>query len=718
MKYTLLLLAMFGLAFNCMAQEKDSLASKFESIVYFIDYPAITSKAKCDSIIRTSRSNWAGYTDEESDYFASLIEEKSKKVKNKESKYFWLNLLAGFQSVRQNVGGANMVYLECLDIATQIGDYKKKDVVYMALSNLYYENGLYDLVIETCKNRIGNGEESSDSSLLIQSYKFAGWFYTNIGQQEEFRNYQDSAVFYNKIVYENAPEGDNSVFGEAAIIYSFSLARSGKREEALILTKHCANEVFSENPNYKARFLEQVVLNYSALEERDSALFYLDEMIKHSNGLKPIEGAQKFQLPDGQLTTITNQPYALLTYQKLGMDQKSVDLIEYIRSIDSLNIHSYYDLMFDKMAADAYLNLGLYKKASETYNNYIEKKEKAHKEEISSLRDAGVGYANAQINMEQKRAKEIENQQRLLAEQEAQNKRNIIIFFSVGSFGLILFLALMIKRFKDSQKQKQIIEIQKQEVEKHRNKIIDSIRYAKHIQNSILPNDNNIKEHLPGFSKFYLPKDIVSGDFYWFYHENNISYLVLSDCTGHGVPGAFMSLIGFNLLKDIIVEQKESQLSKVLEKMDEGVIQFLKQHNEHASDDGMDMSIVRIDHIKNELTFSSANQSLYVKKGEIVELKSVFRSIGGYVKKRSRLPHFNEEKISLEGVEAIFMSSDGFEDQFGGEHNEKLGKTRFVEILAKVDNPSSKTIENAFAEWKGDNPQLDDITVLSLFFKS
>ncbi|MBN4071026.1 tetratricopeptide repeat protein [Crocinitomix catalasitica] len=313
-------------------------------------------------------------------------------------------------------------------------------------------------------------------------------------------------------------------------------------------------------------------------------------------------------------------------------------------------------------------------------------------------------------------AKESQIKDVMLEKKQAQLKSEQTQRYALyGGLGLVGCLAFVLLRgFQRKKKDNVVISLQKEEVELHRKNILDSINYAERIQQSILPMDKEIKKFLPGFSSLYLPKDIVSGDFYWFTNLNGSSYLALSDCTGHGVPGAFMSMMGSTLLRDIIIGSKIEDPAEILERLDDAVRELLGQDDEDASEDGMETALVKIDHQHNKIVFSGANQHLYLIRDEVEIVKADLRSIGGWVKHRSRLPEFTNKEFDLNQVRTFYLSSDGLEDQFSGNgQSEKFGRSRFVELISDKGHAINlDDLESEFIEWKGDADQIDDVCVI------
>ncbi len=290
---------------------------------------------------------------------------------------------------------------------------------------------------------------------------------------------------------------------------------------------------------------------------------------------------------------------------------------------------------------------------------------------------------------------------------------NYILFASAGVF--LLLGTLVYRGYRGKKRDHQMITAQKNEVDSHRQQILGSIGYAEKIQKSVLPDHDLIKRHLPGFSALYLPRDIVSGDFYWFAHRAGASYLALADCTGHGVPGAFMSLIGSTVLKDVVVDSGVSDPAVILTKLDQSVRELLKQQDENSSDDGMEIGLVKFEFDQNKLTFCGANLNLFVLEDSMQICKGTLRGIGGWVRKPERLPVFTSREFSLKKIRAIYLSSDGMEDQPGGTDGEKFGRDRLVSLFEQSPKEEiSGELLSSITNWRAGLPQIDDVCVLGV----
>jgi serine phosphatase RsbU (regulator of sigma subunit) len=310
---------------------------------------------------------------------------------------------------------------------------------------------------------------------------------------------------------------------------------------------------------------------------------------------------------------------------------------------------------------------------------------------------------------------EIEKRELTIENERAQKSKLYIFIAFFGLLAVVIYIG-----FRQKKKTNKLIRIQKKEVERSRKNMIDSITYAEKIQKSLLPKIDDIQTYFPSFKNLNLPKDIVSGDFYWFHHADGVSFLVLSDCTGHGVPGAFMSVIGASLLNEIIISKKETDFDAILTVLNGRLHYLLGQYDKDASEDGMELGIIKFDHIANKMEFAGAKQNLYLVKENGTEIiKGNRRPIGGWLRNSSRLADFISQTISLEGVKAIYLATDGFEDQLGGEHYQKLGRKEFIRLIAEMDaKPDMDILRTKLTNWRGAVAQLDDISVIGISMKS
>lgn len=288
-------------------------------------------------------------------------------------------------------------------------------------------------------------------------------------------------------------------------------------------------------------------------------------------------------------------------------------------------------------------------------------------------------------------------------------------------------------------KQKKEIENQRDQIAAQKKDITDSIVYASRIQQAVLPTDKILSEQVPEHFILFKPRDIVSGDFYWITQKGKRTYIVAADCTGHGVPGAFMSMLGMSFLNEIVLKSDINEPAQILNELREHVITQLRQTGEeNETKDGMDLSLVIIDRERNVIQFSGANNPMYVvrplteeeKKNPVPEAqlpRGTVRNenyelmqvdadrmpigISAYLDKP-----FSQAELPLVSGYALYLLSDGYEDQFGGPQGKKFLSRAFKRLLLQIqDKPMEEQkmiLDRTIEEWKGDLDQVDDILVI------
>jgi len=382
---------------------------------------------------------------------------------------------------------------------------------------------------------------------------------------------------------------------------------------------------------------------------------------------------------------------------------------------------------------EVYSELGNTGQALKHFEIYIELKDSLENDEnTKSVIRQQFTFDAQQIHLTdsiQSAARENLTLAKLQASDAENEKKSQQIWYLAGI--LLLFLALVIfvfNRFKVAKKQKNIIQEQKTQVDHafdqlgEKNKeILDSITYAKRIQSAILPTDKNIADVLNDAFVLYLPKDIVAGDFYWLEQTKESTLFAAADCTGHGVPGALVSVVCNNALNRSVREFKLRDPGKILDKTREIVIEeFLDQNasiNKEVTGesikDGMDIAICSLNGLK--LKYAGAHNPLWIyREGELIEIKADKQPIGQF----EHAATFKTHEVELQKGDTIYLFSDGFADQFGGEKGKKMKSSNFKRLLGSIQDQSIKDqkihLEKSFREWMGSFEQLDDVCVIGV----
>ncbi len=266
--------------------------------------------------------------------------------------------------------------------------------------------------------------------------------------------------------------------------------------------------------------------------------------------------------------------------------------------------------------------------------------------------------------------------------------------------------------------QRDQLDIKNQKIEEQNKNIVSSINYAKRIQTALLPIEKRIKQEIPNHFIFYKPRDIVSGDFYWIEKSEDKVIIAVADCTGHGVPGAFMSMLGSSGLTDAVFQQNLTEPDLILTHLHNYIFAALKQ-SQSDNRDGMDVCIVVWDKAKNHIQYAGAmNPLYYVQNEELLQIKADKIPVGGTMaKERIYTPH----TINLHVPTTIYLASDGYQDQFGGKEGRKFMTKKFRELLLEISHLPIKEQENrisqVFDRWKGKIHQIDDVLVMGIRFE-
>ncbi|MDW8296493.1 MAG: tetratricopeptide repeat protein [Raineya sp.] len=270
--------------------------------------------------------------------------------------------------------------------------------------------------------------------------------------------------------------------------------------------------------------------------------------------------------------------------------------------------------------------------------------------------------------------------------------------------------------------QRDLLDEQNKLLAHQKEEILASIRYAKNIQTALLPYPKRLLSFFKDFWAFYKPRDIVSGDFYYFTERNGKGFLALADCTGHGVPGAFMSSLGIAILENTIVAKNITQAAQILQELDYILYKSLNQEGGNAQQDGMEIALCVIDKHTKTIEFAGANRPVFICVDEQnpEEFIPTKLSVGGTRDEMIRT--YESQTITFEKHCRIYMFSDGYHDQFGGDKQKKLGKKGFYDILLQTAQlpfqEQEKFIREKFETWKGTNEQIDDVSIIGAWVET
>jgi serine phosphatase RsbU (regulator of sigma subunit) len=290
------------------------------------------------------------------------------------------------------------------------------------------------------------------------------------------------------------------------------------------------------------------------------------------------------------------------------------------------------------------------------------------------------------------------------ADRQKQIKKTILIISVICLLALMIISYLIYKNLRQKTKQNEVLSTLNSHISKQKQEIVESIEYAKTIQTGFLPSLEDIKNAFV----FYSPKDIVSGDFYFYHEHAGKKYYAVGDCTGHGVPGAMLTMLAHNKLSETV--EKDTLFENILSVLHSSVKKSLGQ-DRHSGRDGFDLALVCIE--GNMMKCALANRPVYVvRNGVLQEIKPNKACIGGGEEEHV----YETVTFQLEPNDAVYLFSDGVADQFGGDKGKKWMSKNFKESLLTVSKErSAESIKTIFENWKGSHSQTDDVTVVGIY---
>lgn len=385
-----------------------------------------------------------------------------------------------------------------------------------------------------------------------------------------------------------------------------------------------------------------------------------------------------------------------------------------------------YDLYRDRKVAceclhESYLGLKNSDSALLYYTRFIEARDS-----LSSLaREDEIARMEVKFEYEQKAIADslITLEKTKIDEQRALGERNTRYALLTGLVLKLIFGGVMFNRFRITRRQKNLIarqqeetELQKRLIEEKNKEITDSINYAQRIQQAVLPSEQELKKAFTDVFVLFDPRDIVSGDFYWYDESRHNKVIAVADCTGHGVPGGFMSMLGFEILQDVVMLEEITTTAEALRRLDHKVTNALNK-NDRSYRDGMDMALCAFAKDKMELHFSGANRPLlHFSNGKMTIIKPDKHTIGGAIDDVQK--EFTSHIVPLQPGDMIYLFSDGYADQFGGGDGKKFMSKKFEQLLSSIaglDCAEQKAkLKSAFHAWKGALEQVDDVCVVGI----
>ncbi len=616
-------------------------------------------------------------------------------------------------------------YNKSYEMREKINDTLGMAKILNNIGSVFYEQGDNAKAMEYFFRSLEIKEKTKDYDSKAQTLLNIGSIY------EDREQYEEALDFYEKAL-EIYKESDNKK-GIANTINQLGIYYSKKGEYQKAIEYYEEAKLIAEEIQDSKRL--------ATLQGSIASIYMLQK--KYDKAIEYFTKAKNIYVEIGSFSNIVK--YNLEIAKVYNIQKKPNKAIPYLKESDILMI-KIEGLKMEYQLYNTYYEtrklLGDYQKALDYHEKYFE----VHDSIFSENSETQV--ANLQILFETgKKEKEIEFltldkeiTDRKIKEQRLKNQ--LYLLGVIGLFVIIFFIirsnmirkkaniALNAKNAEINQQKEEIItqnesltqqkeEIltQKTVIEDSHSKITSSITYAKSIQTAMLPTEEALNNCFTSYFILFKPKDMVSGDFYYVKKINNNTIFAVADCTGHGVPGAFVSMLGISLLNEIVKNDEMKQANKILEELRTMVKISLKQTGKkRESKDGMDIALCIYDENNDVLEYAGANNNLYIvnNQGSLIDYKSDRQPIGIYVKERE----FTNNIIKINNTDTLYLFSDGYYDQFNGETDGKFMTKRFKElILSSSKKPmqeQKEIMDTTFENWKGTSQQIDDVLVMSV----
>lgn len=590
-----------------------------------------------------------------------------------------------------------LIIEDALLIAKSIKNKKEEGKAYLTKGILFDFLGDYDKSLHNYLKALKIQLKIKDLNGLADTYNNLGLLYTNQEKFEKATEYHVKALaIFNKL--ENQ-QGISIASNNLGIIYM------AQNKLNLALKNYLSTIDFDKKQNNLfglADSYNNIGLIYMKMGDFSKSEDYFQKSLSLRRKTKDINGIGNSYNNLGSL------------YYKKGDKERASDYfskaIEIGKKIKAKILIEY---AYDNLSILAEEN-GDYKKALDYYIKYIGYRDSIINENVlkNQTKDELQYVFDLKVAKEMHKHKAIE-----MANENKIQRQRFVIISSITLIGFVLiFSVIFIRKWKFEKKQNLIIEQQKALVESKNQEILASITYAKRIQSAILPPEKLVKNYLANSFILYLPKDIVAGDFYWIEPVENSIIFAVADCTGHGVPGAMMSVVCHNALNRSVREFGLNDPGEILDKTRSIIIGEFEKSEDNVSD-GMDISLCHLNFDTNELKWAGANNPLwFIKKEthEIIEVKATKQPIGKY----DCYDAFKTHVFQLEKDDILYLFTDGMADQFGGTENKKFKANRMKELILSMRDLSMleqrcKFLE-AFEKWKKNQEQIDDVCVIGL----
>ncbi len=577
-----------------------------------------------------------------------------------------------------------------LKVAVLRNNIKGKTFYFFDKGYIHELQGNYVKAIEYYLKALKLAEGNSQYNLIASIYNNLGIIYFNQGDLDKALEQYLKAVKLAEL--QSAVKGLGDFYNNAGNVYY----RKKNYDIALAFYTKSLNYGKEKGRNYGiSQSLNNIGSVYLMLNQNDKAMSYFIEAEK----IHELTG-DKYNLAYSFL----NQGAIYVKKANYNAAQKFI-----LKGLNLAKELNYPDVLRDAYSdlSDLYASKNEAELAIKYYKLYVSYKD--------SLENDGRLKEITQKEMRYEFSKKelvlrLENEKQTIENRE-EKMRNKIIVYSIlfGLLLIIIFAILIYNRYKLTQYQKKTIEEKNKE-------LTDSINYAKRLQGAILIPETELQKHFADAFILFKPKDIVSGDFYWFSESDQNNIIAVADCTGHGVPGAFMSMLGYESLQDVVLRENITTTSQALKSLDKKITDTLNKSS-RSFRDGMDIALCAFNKKENTLQYSGANRPLFqISEGKLIEHKPDKNTIGGDIDNADK--KYNTKIIEYKIGDIFYMFTDGYADQFGGPQGKKFMVKQLKELLVSVSTLSmqeqKQKIDASVIQWQGSIEQVDDICLIGI----
>ena len=680
---------------------------RLRALVFFlISVPFILSAQarRLDSIL-TSRTDYAtcilklrdGFTEQE------LLSAVNEYRENAFAKVKLYNALC-WKSFNSDPQKALEYAQQQMAFALEVNDRDGLETGYDNYGFLYKNTGDFEKSISNFLKSLKIKEEKNDSAGISTCLNGIGGLYYKMERYPEALSYMMRTYRLDSAICNT----DNVIihYGNIGVCY----ANMGQYDKALRFYLLAERGADSLGLKQTATNLMNIGTAYLKKGDFDKAGAYFLRSQKSAEEQKDVGDITQVKIQLSELETRKHNYEQAIRYGEEAVTLAEKNDLNDVLMLANANLANVYSLM------------GNYQKAYQYQKRY------------STVRDTVLSESNSRFIAEMQTKyetdkKEKQNQiyKQTIDLQDLNANRQQIIIYAVSALAVLLIsLAFFIYRGYDQKKkanlelsEKNLIIEEKSRIVEEKNKdITDSIRYAKRLQEAILKPVRELPAVFPQSFIYFQPKDIVSGDFYWFERFGHLSMIAAADCTGHGVPGAFMSIIGCNLMSQAVNEYALTKPAVILNSLNKGLSKILHQRMDESSvKDGMDIALCAVDMKKMTLEFAGAFNPLWlVRGGKVIEYPADKFPVGAFLGEEMRM--FNNHEVPLQKGDTIYLFSDGYADQFGGPKGKKFKYKQLKELLLSINgramDEQREILRRRLEEWKGRLEQVDDILVIGI----